>query len=82
MVMGPAAVGGAQVGLDGVLVSGGVAFDFTAGANALVRLDVRAGRHLLQDHFNGLAAFFALEGEEAGWFRHGRSVSDCKRRPF
>ena len=73
-MMRPAAVGRVQIGVDGVLAAGGVALDFTAGANALVRLDVRAGRHLLQDHFDGLAAFFALEGEEAGWFRHGRLI--------
>jgi hypothetical protein len=40
---------------------------FTALADALVRLDMRAGRHFLQKHLDWLRARFAFEGKETGW---------------
>jgi len=42
--------------------------DFTAAANALVRLDVGAGRHFLQENLDGFAAVFAFKGQDAGGF--------------
>jgi hypothetical protein len=47
-----------------------VALDFTAFANALVGLDVRAGGHFLQGDLDRLGAFGALEGQETGGFGH------------
>jgi hypothetical protein len=62
MVMGPALWRG-QVGFHGVFLADGVVFHFTAGANAHVWLDVRAGRDLLQADLHGFGAFDAFEGE-------------------
>jgi hypothetical protein len=47
-----------------------MALEFATLAQALVRLDVGAGRHFLQEDFDGLRAFFTLEGQDAGWFEH------------
>jgi hypothetical protein len=68
MVMRPAAVGRSHIGLDRVLLACRVAHDFTAFADSLVWLDVRAGRHFLQIHLHRLRTFFALESQCAGWF--------------
>ena len=74
MVMGPVSVGRFQIGLDRILVSGGVALQFTAGAQALVGLDMRAGRDLLQKHFDRFRTFFALECQYASGFEHDDDV--------
>lgn len=71
MVVRPVAVGRCEVGLDGVLVAGGVALDLAAAAYTLIGLDMRAGRYFLQEHLDRFATLGALEGEGAGWFEHG-----------
>jgi hypothetical protein len=40
---------------------------FTAFADALVRLDMRAGRHLLQENLDWFRTGLAFEGKETGW---------------
>jgi hypothetical protein len=40
---------------------------FTAFADALVRLDVGAGRHFLQEDLDWLRTGFAFEGQDTGW---------------
>jgi hypothetical protein len=72
MMMHPSIVICLQVGLDGGFVAGRMAFDFAAGADALVRLDMGAGGHLLQEDFDCLRAVGALESEDTGWFQHKR----------
>lgn len=72
MVVVPAAVRRRQEGLDRVLLARRVALDFTARANAQIRLDMRARRNLLQVNGDGFGAFDAFEGEGTGWFGHGR----------
>ena len=67
MVMCPAFRRG-QVGFDGVFLADGVVFDLAARANAEVRLDVRAGRDLLQADLYGFGALGAFEGEGAWCF--------------
>jgi hypothetical protein len=52
----------------GILVAGCVAQYFTAFAHALIRLNVRAGGHLLQEYLNRFFTRFAFEGQDAGWF--------------
>ena len=66
----PAAVGRFQIRFHGISLAGGVAFQFAALAQALVRLDMRAGRHFLQVNLHGFLAFDAFEGKAAGGF-HG-----------
>jgi hypothetical protein len=68
VMMRPIAVSRLEVGLDGVLVARGVALEFTALAQALVRLDMGAGRHFLQEDFDRFRAFDALESKDAGGF--------------
>ena len=70
MVMRPITVVRFQIRFDGILASGGVALQFTAGAQALVGLDMRAGRDLLQEDFDRFVAFVAFEGEYAGRLEH------------
>ena len=72
MMVRPAPVRGVQEGFDGMLVAGGIAARLAAGANACIRLDVRAGRHFLEEDFDRFRAFLALESQDAGWFRHER----------
>src|SRR5471032_247526 len=76
MVMCPAAVSRLQVSLDGFSLAGSVALDFAALANALIRLDMRAGGHFLQVDLHGFVTFYALEGKAAGGF-HGLPKNDC-----
>src|SRR5450830_207238 len=76
MVMCPAAVSRLKVSLDGLGLAGSVALDFAALANALIRLDMRAGGHFLQVDLHGFVTFYALEGEAAGGF-HGLPKDDC-----
>jgi hypothetical protein len=59
---------GRHKGLDGILVAGGMAPDFTAAANTLIRLDVRTGGNLLQKNLHRLVALRAFEGQKTGWF--------------
>src|SRR5450830_1444485 len=88
MVMCPATVCRLQVSLDGFSLAGGVALDFAALADALVRLDMRAGGHFLQVNLHGFVTFYALEGEAAGgfhgipWTIAGRAVGNARRRGF
>jgi hypothetical protein len=74
VVVAPAAIDRVQERLDGVLVAGGVALWLAAGAYAGIRLDMGAGGHFLEEYFDWLSAFFALEGQDAGWFGHGIGV--------
>jgi hypothetical protein len=77
VVVRPAAVGRIEEGFDGVFVAGSITTRLAALAQALVRLDMRAGRHFLQINFNGFGAFGAFEGQDAGRFGHGgRSVRE------
>src|SRR5206468_3601116 len=71
MVVVPVQLVRLDEGLDGVRIAGRVAFDLAAFADALVGLDVRAGRDFLQGDLDWLGAFGALEGQEAGGFGHG-----------
>jgi hypothetical protein len=41
---------------------------FTAGADALIRLDVGTGGNFLQVYRDGFRAFLAFERQCAGWF--------------
>ncbi|MBC3919649.1 hypothetical protein H8L32_19380 [Undibacterium sp. CY18W] len=66
--MRPQDIIGAEIGLNSFLVAGRVFHDFTAVTNALVGLNVRAGRDFLQEDLDGFAAVFALEGQDAGGF--------------
>ena len=68
MVMHPAPVVGSQVRRYGSLIASGMAFDFAASADALVGLDMRAGRHFLQEDFDRFCALGAFEREDASWF--------------
>jgi hypothetical protein len=51
-----------------VLVASGMSLEFPATADALIRLNVRAGGNLLQKDLNRLRAFSALEAQEASGF--------------
>ena len=65
--MRPLAVSGGKKGRNGVFLPGRVPHHFAALANALIRLDMRAGRHLLQEHLDWLGALLALESKDTGW---------------
>ena len=67
MMMHPAAVAGSDEGINGVLLSGGMAHHLTAFADALIRLDVGTGGNLLQEYLDGLSALLAFEGQGACW---------------
>lgn len=56
--------------LHGISLAGGMAAQFAAGAQALVRLDVRARRHFLQVQGDGFVAFNAFERQGTGWLGH------------
>jgi hypothetical protein len=56
-----------------LLVASRMPFQFAASAHALVRLDMRTGRNLLQKNLNRLRAFGAFETQEAGGFTHVNS---------
>lgn len=58
-----------------------MAFQFTAAAHPLVRLDVGAGRHFLQEDFDRFFALDAFKGQYAGGFRHGNDP-DVKNAHF
>ena len=49
------------------MLSGRVALEFTALADALVGLDVRTCRYFLQKYLDRLRAILTLEGERSGW---------------
>lgn len=57
--------------LDSIGLAGGVPTQFTASAQALVRLDVRTGRYFLQVQGHWFVAFDTFESQGAGWFGHG-----------
>lgn len=67
MMMHPAAVAGSDEGINGVLLSGGMAHHLAAFADALVRLDVGTGGNLLQEYLDGFSALLAFEGQCACW---------------
>lgn len=67
MVMRPFAAAGSQIGRNGVLLTSRVPHHFAALANALIRLDVRACRHFLQEDLDWLGALLALEREDTRW---------------
>ena len=67
MMMHPAAVAGSDERLHRILLPGGMAQYFTAFADALVRLDVGTGGHLLQKYLDGFCALLAFEGQDACW---------------
>jgi hypothetical protein len=60
-------------------LAGGVQTQFTACANALVRLDVRAGRHFLQVQGYRFIAFDTFERQGTCWFGHGEKNSGKTR---
>jgi hypothetical protein len=70
MVVAPAAVGRVQKRFNGVFIAGGITARLAAGAHARVRLDMGAGRNLLEENLDRFGAFGALEGQDAGWFGH------------
>src|SRR5438128_364496 len=77
MMVKPVAVIGCQVGRDSLFLAGGMAYYFTAFANALVGLDMGTGGHLLQENLDRLGAGFAFEGQETCWLGwHGNR--ECK----
>jgi hypothetical protein len=53
---------------DRILVAGGMTLEFTAIADALIRLDMRAGRNFLQLHLHRFATCCAFESQKTGWF--------------
>ena len=57
-------------------LAGGVQTQFTAGAQALVRLDVRAGRYFLQVQGHWFVAFDTFERQGTGWFGHGDNSAE------
>jgi hypothetical protein len=70
VMMAPVPDGGSQVGFDRFALPGGVTHHLAAFAKSLVRLDVRAGRHLLQSQLDRLCALLALESKESGRLAH------------
>lgn len=68
MVMGPLPFWRSEIGLNCVLASCCMAPQFTAGAHALVRLDVGAGGNFLEEDFDRFLALDAFEGQHAGGF--------------
>lgn len=60
-------------------LAGGVQTQFTASANALVRLDVRAGRHFLQVQGYRFIAFDTFERQGTCWFGHSEKNSGKTR---
>jgi hypothetical protein len=72
MMVGPVARRRSQERRDRGGVARGMASNLAAIADALVRLDVRAGRHFLQVDLDGFGAGGALESEDTGRFGHGR----------
>jgi hypothetical protein len=67
VVVCPVAVARCHIGCDSIFLSGSVPQDFTAFADALVRLDVGAGGHFLQEDLDWLRTGFAFEGQDTGW---------------
>lgn len=67
MVVRPVCPARGDIRVDRIFLAGRVAHDFTAFANALVRLDMRAGRHFLQEDLDWFCAGLAFEGQETGW---------------
>jgi hypothetical protein len=57
-----------QVSFYHLLVASGMVHHSAAFADALIRLNVRTRRYLLQFYLHRLAALLALECEETGWF--------------
>ena len=80
--MHPSLVGRRQIRRDGGLVAGGMTFDFTAIADALIGLDMRAGRHFLQKNFDRFRALGAFEREDTGGFQHDGSEKEWRSRHF
>jgi hypothetical protein len=78
--MRPRNVWRGQVACYRLFVTSGVFHDFAATANALIRLDVRAGRNLLQKHFDLFAALLTFKSEDTGWLVHEYLKSDNKIR--
>jgi hypothetical protein len=72
----PVAVARRQIGRNGVSIAGGVALDFTTAADALVRLDVRAGGDFLQINGDWLGALCALERQGTGGFMITEQVKE------
>jgi hypothetical protein len=68
MMVRPAPVRRSHIGFNRVLLSRRMAHDLAAFAYALVRLNMRACRNLLQKYLYRLRTFFALERECARWF--------------
>jgi hypothetical protein len=68
MVMEPIPVRRRQKGIDRVLLPDRVPPHLAAGANALIRLDMRTGGNFLQVDRDGFCAFIAFEGQGAGGF--------------
>ena len=79
MVVKPFTAARGDIGIDGFFLACRMPHDFTAFANALVGLDVGAGRYFLQEHLDRLGTRLALEGQETGWFGwHGTGQSKRK----
>ena len=81
-MMHPSVVGRRQIRRDCGLVAGGMTFDFTATADALIGLDMRAGRHFLQKNFDRFRALGAFEREDTGGFQHDGSEKEWRSRHF
>ncbi|MFT5645266.1 MAG: hypothetical protein ACI83P_002835 [Janthinobacterium sp.] len=70
MVVRPVAVSRRQIRRYRVSLTGCVAFQGAARADALIGLDMRAGRYLLQKNLDRFAAVRAFEGKCAGGLGH------------
>ena len=68
MMMWPQNIIGAQIRLHSFLIASRMFHDFAAVANALIGLNVGAGRDFLQENLDGFAAIFAFKGQDAGGF--------------
>ncbi len=75
MMMRPQDITGIDIGFNGIFIAGCMFHDFAAATNALIRLDVRAGRDFLQENLDRFAAIFTFKGKDAGGFIHGKADS-------
>jgi hypothetical protein len=64
-MMRPLAIGRGQVVGDGVFLTGRMAHEIAALANALIRLYVGTSRYFLQENLHRFAALRAFESEDA-----------------
>lgn len=67
-MMCPIPISGCHIGRNSVFLPGCMAHHLAAFADAMVWLDMRAGRYLLQEDLDWLRADFAFESEDTGGF--------------